>query len=387
MFMKAIIAVALLLLSVSASLAARSVSKLSITPQSALIDTQPPLITIVSPDIKRGLKVFAKESKIVVAGRATDKSGVASVAVNGVMAKLNEQGEFFAEILLKPGENHITVVALNTLGNKGIEQFTLNRQSDIVTVPAIIPEASSINGKNYALIIGINRYQQIPKLQTAVNDAQDVAKTLQEFYGFSPIVLLDEQATRATILKELNTIKNRLTANDRLLIYYAGHGWNDKDTETSYWLPIDAEQNDPTNWLEAKTVTDQLKRSQAHQILVVADSCYSGTISRSFDPKLSSIGGPRESFLLRLMEKQSRILIASGGNEPVNDSGGSGHSIFAEVFLKALRNPFDMRFTAEELVTRHIKEPVAGRSSQTPEYKVIRNSGHDGGDFVFIKIR
>jgi len=85
------------------------------------------------------------------------------------------------------------------------------------------------------------------------------------------------------------------------------------------------------------------------------------------------------------MEKKSRVLIASGGNEPVSDSGVPGHSIFAAVLLKALKNPFSRSFTAEELMIRHIKESVGGQSEQTPEYRIIKNSGHEGGDFVFIK--
>lgn len=372
---------------VSGTYAARSSSKISVVPQSTQTDTQPPIITILSPDVKRSLKAVVKEAQLTVVGQATDQSGIASVTVNGIAARLNAQGNFSADLLLKPGENQITVAALDTLGNKGTERFMLQRQSDTVTVPVAAPLSVAKTGKNYALLIGINQYQQIPKLQTAVHDAQEVARVLEEQYGFSTTLLLDEKATRSAIIKELNSIKNRLATNDRLLIYYAGHGWNDKETETSYWLPVDSEQNDPTNWLEAKTVTDQLKRSQARQILVVADSCYSGTISRAFDPRLSSQGGTRENFLHKLMEKPSRILIASGGNEPVNDSGGSGHSIFADVFLRALQKPFERRFTAEELMTRQIKEAVAGRSSQTPEYKIIRNSGHDGGDFVFEKIK
>lgn len=308
--------------------------------------------------------------------------------VNGVTARLNAQGDFSADLLLKPGENQIVVTALDTLGNSANERFTLKRQDDDVSLPKVaVPALSATAGKNYALLIGINHYQQIPPLNTAVNDAQTVARVLQQQYGFETTMLLDEKATRTAIIRELNQIKNRLTAADRLLIYYAGHGWNDKVTETSYWLPVDAEQNDPSNWLEAKTITDQLKRTLARQVLVVADSCYSGTISRAFDPRLSSHGGTRDLYLQRLMDKPSRILIASGGNEPVSDSGGSGHSIFADVFLRALQNPFEQRFTAEELMARQIKEAVAGRSSQTPEYKVIRNSGHDGGDFVFEKIK
>ena len=387
MFRIALIAFIAMLAPVSGAHAARSSSKVSIAPQSTQTDIQPPAITIISPDIKRSLKAVVKEAQLTVIGQATDISGVASVTVNGIVARLNAQGNFSADLLLKPGENQITVVALDTLGNKGTERFTLQRQSDAVAAPVVAPLSVAANGKNYALLIGINLYQQIPKLQTAVHDAKEVARVLEEQYGFTATLLLDEKATRSAIIKELNSIKNRLATNDRLLIYYAGHGWNDKETETSYWLPVDSEQNDPTNWLEAKTITDQLKRSQVRQVLVVADSCYSGTISRAFDPRLSSPGGTRDLYLQRLMDKPSRILIASGGNEPVSDSGGSGHSIFADVLLKALRNPFDRRFTAEELMARQIKEPVAGRSSQTPEYKVIRNSGHDGGDFVFEKIR
>lgn len=387
MFRIALIAFIAMLVPVSGTHAARSSSKISIVPQSTQTDIQPPAITIISPDIRRSLKAVVKEAQLTVIGQATDISGIASVTVNGIVARLNAQGSFSADLLLKPGENQITVVALDTLGNKGIERFMLQRQTDAIATPVVAPLSAAESGRNYALLIGINLYQQIPKLHTAVHDAKEVARVLEEQYGFTATLLLDGKATRSAIIKELNSIKNRLATNDRLLIYYAGHGWNDKETETSYWLPVDSEQNDPTNWLEAKTITDQLKRSQVRQVLVVADSCYSGTISRSFDPRLSSPGGTRDMYLQRLMEKPSRILIASGGNEPVSDSGGSGHSIFADVLLKALKNPFDRRFTAEELMARQIKELVAGRSSQTPEYKVIRNSGHDGGDFVFEKIR
>ena len=255
------------------------------------------------------------------------------------------------------------------------------------TVTRAEDPAETEGGRNYALVIGINRYQQIPQLNTAVNDASEVARVLQENYGFTATLLLDGKATRSAIIKELNAIKNRMAANDSLVIFYAGHGWNDKVTETSYWLPVDAEKNDPSNWLEAKTITDQLKRSQARQILVVADSCYAGTISRSFDPGIAPQGITRVNYLRKMTLKPSRVLIASGGNEPVSDSGGAGHSVFTDILLKALQNPFELRFTAEELMTRHLKEPVAGRSSQTPEYKVIGNSGHDSGDFVFSKIR
>ena len=78
--------------------------------------------------------------------------------------------------------------------------------------------------------------------------------------------------------------------------------------------------------------------------------------------------------------------MASGGNEPVSDSGGGNrHSIFADSLLKALKGIDQREFTADELFYQQIRSRVAGKSDQVPEYKEIRNSGHEGGDFVFFK--
>jgi hypothetical protein len=86
-----------------------------------------------------------------------------------------------------------------------------------------------------------------------------------------------------------------------------------------------------------------------------------------------------------MQTRKSRTLLASGGNEPVSDIGGVGHSVFANAFLTGLTNIDLNEFTAEELYIRYIKEMVVGSADQTPEYNIIRNSGHEGGDFVFKK--
>ena len=75
--------------------------------------------------------------------------------------------------------------------------------------------------------------------------------------------------------------------------------------------------------------------------------------------------------------------MASGGNEPVADSGGGKNSVFAAAFIKALNEPEKNTFTAEELFHGRVKEIVAGKADQVPEYNTIKNSGHEGGDFVF----
>ncbi len=245
---------------------------------------------------------------------------------------------------------------------------------------------SLTQGKYYGLIIGINNYQHIQKLKNAVNDATVMDQVLRDRYGFETKLLIEEQATRDNIMKAMNDLRKQLTENDSLIVFYSGHGEFNKNTDTSYWLPVDAGRDDNTKWLETRSIADQFKLISAKHILVIADSCFSGTMTRSANTSIAA-NSTRENYLNKLFKKPARVLIASGGNEPVTDAGGAGHSIFSDVLITSLNDTHDSVFTAEELMTRHVKESVAGRTAQTPEYSVIRNSGHDGGDFIFRKIK
>jgi hypothetical protein len=86
-----------------------------------------------------------------------------------------------------------------------------------------------------------------------------------------------------------------------------------------------------------------------------------------------------------MLAGKSRTLMASGGNEPVSDGGGDGHSVFGRVFLTGLAQMDKGTFTASELFRDFVQERVAGKANQTPEYNPLRNSGHESGDFVFVR--
>lgn len=234
----------------------------------------------------------------------------------------------------------------------------------------------------HALIIGNNLYRHFPRLKTAVNDATEVASLLQRRYGFKTRLLLN--VTRKEILTTVNTYRKELGEQDNLLIYYAGHGEYDKTADKAYWLPVDAQKDDPVDWIMSDDITSNIKRMPAKHIVVISDSCYSGTLTRSAGVELKA-RGDRQAFLAKMIARPSRTLMASGGNEPVWDSGGGNHSVFAAAFLKALGEAEERVFTAEELFHGRLKEVVAGKSDQVPEYSNIKNSGHEGGDFVFYQ--
>lgn len=237
----------------------------------------------------------------------------------------------------------------------------------------------------YALVIGNNLYQKVPHLQTAESDARAVEETLREGYGFRTKLLLN--ATRQQIIAALNSYRRELDADSNLLIYYAGHGVNDKEIDRAYWLPIDAEPDDNSNWISADDITSNIRGIPARHVLIISDSCYSGTLSRGLDV-VSSVPALRERYMQKMWAGRSRTLMASGGDEPVADAGGGGnHSVFASALLRGLQQSEKTQFTAAELYREYVEEPVAGRASQTPQYNPLRNSGHESGDFVFVRIK
>ena len=106
----------------------------------------------------------------------------------------------------------------------------------------------------------------------------------------------------------------------------------------------------------------------------IADSCYSEKLVRGIH-----IYSTAPDYLKRL----ARVVLTSGGIEPVSDTRGrNDHSIFADALLRVLRENTSV-LEGHELFTK-IRRPVALNSDQIPEYSDIRKAGHDGGDFLFI---
>ena len=230
-------------------------------------------------------------------------------------------------------------------------------------------------GRYHAVVIGNNGYRSLPKLVTASADARAVAALLERRYDFE--VTLLEDATRAEILTTLRALRGRLTPDDNLLIYYAGHGWLDEAADEGYWLPVDADADSDIHWISNATITGYLRSIQAKHIMVVADSCYSGTLTRGI-----KIDVRPPDYLDRMAQQRARIVLSSGGLEPVVDGGGGGHSAFARHFLDALEGNSGV-LDSTTLYSK-IRRPIMLAADQAPELADIRKAGHEGGDFLFI---
>jgi tetratricopeptide (TPR) repeat protein len=285
-------------------------------------------------------------------------------------------------------------------GSLSVAEYTERRRTLLDTAfkpaPISIPEQparvdddrkvlTDINfGNFHALVIGINEYTHMPKLQSAITDAKAVGTVLAKAYGFRVTPLMN--ATRTQILSALASFRTSLSERDSLLIYYAGHGVRDDDIQRGYWLPTDAEAKNPANWLSTTDIIDQVNGMRALHVLVVADSCFSATLLRGgtrFDRVQAQANPDRHAVIRRLAKKRSRTVLTSGGNEPVLDSGGGQHSVFAKAFLHTLYdNPGIMEGTR---LFQTLREWVVDNADQTPEYAPVPKAGHEGGDFIFVR--
>jgi uncharacterized protein len=244
-------------------------------------------------------------------------------------------------------------------------------------------------GRYYALIIGNQHYEQIESLKTPVNDAERAARVLREKYGFTVQVL--EDSSDVAMLKALNDLNDVLKPDDNLLIYYAGHGARLQTNfeVAGYWLPINSEAPPKdTFWVPNEQITAHLARLAAKRILVVADSCYAGLLST--DPSYlfaGGSGGYTKEYIAYKLPKRSRLLISSGGDQPVLDNGGGANSVFAQAFIAELEANQGVLPTPElfsRLSKRVATDAAQNKFVQKPEFKSIKGAGHEVGDFFFV---
>ena len=259
---------------------------------------------------------------------------------------------------------------------------------DVVSATASQTSPELKHGAYYALVIGIDSYRPLPHLETPVNDAREIAVVLNEQYGFTTQTLLDMEATRDHIIEALDHYRSSLKENDNLLIYYAGHGYFDKEADSAYWAPVDAGKDTYAHWIIAEDITKTSNALPARQVLIISDSCYSGMLTR----KAASPDFTREDhaqYVEKMLLRRSRHIMSSGGNEPVQDSDASGHfsthSVFANALLQTLSEDQETEFTAGQLFNR-IQELVGVRAAQVPQYKLILDPRSNGGDFVFFRV-
>ena len=198
--------------------------------------------------------------------------------------------------------------------------------------------------------------------------------TLVQKYTFeSNNVIVVENATRKSIFKALSEIKSMVSKNDNFLLFYAGHGFYDKEMNSGYWLPSDSEKDNKADWISFDDVINHIRAITSKHTLVISDACFSGGFLKERSLALS------DKAMQDLYQVPSRKVITSGNLTTVPDE-----SIFMKYLIKALNENTNKYLTEENLFDK-IKIPVLNNSDTTPLIGTLSKTGDEGGNFIFIK--
>ena len=235
-------------------------------------------------------------------------------------------------------------------------------------------EKESLKPKTtHLLSIGIDKYTNgISTLSNAVRDAQEFEEILKNKYGLkNSLPLYDKDATLDQIISAFDSLRNTITKEDNLIIYFSGHG--ELVNNRGYWIPVDAIAGKRQTYLSNHEIRDLLKDLKAHHILVIADACFSGALLKNERSVLAS----------RYYVMPSRWVMTSGQVEPVPDGLPGYHSPFAKSLLTQLEyNPKPYLSLTELWV--NMREGIITNSGQTPACEPVKDANHQGGEYYFI---
>jgi hypothetical protein len=323
-----------------------------------------------------------------IVGKVTAPAGVLSVLVNQRDTELNDSNVFRSLVELTGDKTPIHVAAIDNQGKRAEQIFNLiSEATKQASRRAKFPDVAF--GEFHALLIGNEEYQMLPDLETPKEDVNELAAILTERYGFKTTVI--EDGSRSSIMDRMYALLGELTTEDNLLIYYAGHGDYVTDTNRGVWLPVDASPTSPANWISNIDINDYLKQIRAKQIVLIADSCYSGALTRSamIDLRPGLTEEEYGAHLEKMAKIRARVVLTSGALAPVLDSStpGSSHSIFAAALIEIL-NQNEGVLSAQDL-GRTIAAKVSLAATkvgyeQEPQYAPLSHANHQGGDFFFV---
>ncbi|MBF0622290.1 MAG: caspase family protein [Magnetococcales bacterium] len=320
---------------------------------------------------------------VTVRGTVSDQSALDMVRINGTaVAVEGNQAQFQLEFPVRPGQKAIHLMAMDEHGLRTDQWLEIDFKGMDMSVfwSDTAAVSSAGNGISMALLIGNSDYAHWGKLVTPSYDIDSLANVLQNSYGYEVLKLIDTSKNELLEILE-SYLVDKTRDVDNLLIYYAGHGLLYK--KRGYWIPVDGLMDDPALWVSNQRITRALRRLPARNVMVISDSCYSGTMIQNKPTKKENT-----TFEESLSQMWSRTGMAASDAEevalePVLSEGEVGNSLFADVLLDVLDG--NRGRISASLVYENVSE-ILEPFPQNPQYGPIGRAGHDlGADFTFTR--
>jgi len=255
-------------------------------------------------------------------------------------------------------------------------------------------EINEVYNDSWAVIIGINKYDNMKNLKYAVSDASAIKEMFITKYGFEEDhikLILDEEATKDNITRGFSEMLKQAGKKDRVVVFFAGHGetfTKPDGGEKGYLVPTEGNLEELyLTSISMNELYEIAEISSAKHILYLVDACYSG-LAISESRGLSKSTTP--SYLKTITSEKGRQIITAGGkDEEVFENSAWGHSAFTKNLLTGLGKGTadiddDGIVTANELgnfLAERVYTETGG--AHTPQ---IGRIGTERGELIFIYI-
>lgn len=264
-------------------------------------------------------------------------------------------------------------------------------------LPGLAPLPDIVYGrpfdKSYALLFGISAYDADDDLPGARRDVERMRGYLVA-QGFDQVVVLSDRAVTESALRQVQThFRNQIRQNDRLLVYYAGHGRRSQAGDADLVLSSGAR-------VPMDRFMSWIRGVQVKHLLVLLDACYSGTVIAGVRDVLAPLDRQTRDKVYALAREGSRFVITAGdanqlAHEDVDKWGGG---LFTSAVLRALKpssrgagivTTYDLYSRVKDYVVDEVQKN--GLTAQMPRISDLGYGG-DGktapelsrGEFVFI---
>jgi Caspase domain len=264
------------------------------------------------------------------------------------------------------------------------------------TVGSAIVDGPRPFGKSYAVLFGISEYDYRNDLKGPTRDLANLSRALTA-QGFDTVITIANRDVTADTLRNVQARfkgEDALQPDDRLLVYYSGHGERSPTGDSGY---IVLSASNPTERSRKTEVSmgefmTWMKGLPVKHLLVILDACYSG-LAISDHPRGDGpmLDRPNRQQLYELSRQSGRFVMTAGddtqlAHEDVRWDGG----LFTRAILRALETrdvgrPNNKLVTTYELFSRakqYVTEQVRqyGLSPQAPLFYDLGETPHRSGD-------
>ena len=191
---------------------------------------------------------------------------------------------------------------------------------------------------DYAIVVGIGKYSDIPEAMFAERDAEAVRDHLiaAGFPSRNVVFLSGERAGYKGIEKFVETwLPKNVGEDGRVFFYFSGHGAPDPKTGQAYLLPYDGDPNYLENTgYPLERLYAKLSALKAKEVIVALDSCFSGAGGRS----VMAQGARPLVMKVDAMPAQKNLTVfaAASADQITSTLEDQGHGTFTYYFLKGL---------------------------------------------------